>query len=72
MPHVGSLGSVPRHGTTPNTVSSHAVAVAHMGQLEVFATKIYSYVLGLWGEGKKEEGWQQMLARRESFRKKSH
>ena len=35
------------------SVSSHAVAAAHREELEGLATRIYSYVLGLWGGKKK-------------------
>ena len=38
-----------------SSVSSHAVAMAHTEDLEGFATRIYSYVLGLWG-GRKKRG----------------
>ena len=37
-------------------------------ELEGLATRVYSHALGgLWGEKKKEEDWQQMLAQDESF-----
>ena len=32
--------------------SSHAVAASHMEEIEGLTTRIYSYVLGLWGEKK--------------------
>ena len=34
------------------SVSSHAVAAAHIEELERLTSRIYNYVLGLWG-GKK-------------------
>ena len=45
--------------------SSHAVAASHIEELEGITTRIYNYVLGLWG-GKKKEDWQQMLAQGQS------
>ena len=41
-------------------------------ELEGLASKIYNYVLGLWGEKKKnkEEDWQQLLAEGQSSSKK--
>ena len=35
-----------------SSVSSHAVAVARTEELEGLTTRIYNYVLGLWGEKK--------------------
>ena len=50
------------------SVSSHAVAAGHIEELEGLTTRIYNYVLGLWGEkNKREEDWQQMLTQGESF-----
>ena len=49
------------------SVSSHAMAVAHIEELEGLTTTIYNYALGLWGGKKREEDWQQMLAQGESF-----
>ena len=48
--------------------SSHAVVASHVEELEGPKTRIYNYVLGLWGEEKrkKEEDWQQMLAQGQS------
>ena len=53
------------------------MAAAHMKELEGLTTRIYNYVLGLWGEEKNKRGedWQQMLAQAESFpakKKKRH
>ena len=36
-------------------LSSHAEAASHIEELEGSTTRIYSYVLGLWGEKKKEQ-----------------
>ena len=45
-------------GTEPHplSVSSHMVVVAHIEKLEGPTTRIYNYVLGLWGEGKEKRG----------------
>ena len=43
----------PRLRTTP-LFSSHALVVAHIEGLEGLMTRIYNYVLGLWGEKKRE------------------
>ena len=43
------LGVKPRH----LSVSSHAVVVAHVEELQGLTTRIYNYVPGLWGEKKK-------------------
>ena len=40
------------------SVSSHAVVAAHIEELEGPTTRLYNYVLGLWGEKKREEDWQ--------------
>ena len=34
--------------------SGHAVVASHIGELECLTTRIYNYVLGLWGGGKKK------------------
>ena len=44
-------GAEPHH----LSVSSHAVAVAHVEELEGLIARLYNYVLGLWG-GKKSTG----------------
>ena len=65
MLHSGGLGSVlePYHWS----VSSHAVVAAHV-EKPGLTTRIYNYVLELWGEPeKKEEDWKQMLAQGKSF-----
>ena len=51
------------------SVSSHAVAAAHIEELEGLTTRIFNYVPGLWGGKikKREEDWQQMLAQGKSF-----
>ena len=36
-----------------SSVSSHSVAVAHIEELEGLTTRIYNYVLGLWGRKKR-------------------
>ena len=41
-------GSVPGHGTTP-LLTYCAVVAAHREELEGPTTRIYNYVLGLWG-----------------------
>ena len=47
------------------SVSCHAVAAAHIEELQRFTTRIGKYVL--WGGKKKtEEDWQQMLAQGKS------
>ena len=53
------------------SVSCQAAVVAHIEELEQLTTRIYNYVLGLWGgKEKKEEDWQQMLAQGNSFPEK--
>ena len=42
------------HRTTPWSASCHAVAVAHIEELERLTARINNHVLGLW-EGKKRE-----------------
>ena len=57
-------GVEPHH----SSVSSHAVVVAHIEELDGLTTRMHNYVLRLWGGGKKrEEDWQQMLAQGQSF-----
>lgn len=46
---VGFLVSEPHHPS----VSSHAVAVAHIEELEGSSTRIHHRTLGLWGEKKR-------------------
>ena len=43
-----------------SSVSSHAVVVTHIEELQGPTTRIYNYVLGLWGGRKREreEDWQ--------------
>ena len=36
------------------SISSHAVVVAHIEELEGLTTRIYNHALGLWGGKKKE------------------
>ena len=50
---------------------SYAEAVSHIEELEWFTIRIYSCVLGLREEEKKEENWQQMLAQGQSSSPKS-
>ena len=59
MAQVWCPGAEPHH----SSVSSHAVAAAHVEEIEGPTTRIYNSVLWLWGEGekkngKKEEDWQ--------------
>ena len=42
------------HGLT-HCSSSHAVVASHIEELEWLTTRIYNYVLGLWGEKKKRK-----------------
>ena len=39
----------PGHGPTCCS-SSHAMAASHIEELEGLTTRIYNYILGLWGE----------------------
>ena len=48
------------------SVSSHAVAAAHIEEPEEPTTGMYDCAPGLWGGGKKGEDWRQMLAQDES------
>ena len=48
---LGFASSDPGCGPTHRS-SSHAVVASHIAELEGLATRIYNYVLGLWG-GKK-------------------
>ena len=43
---------------------------SHIEELEGLTTRIYNYVLGLWGEKNKQEDWQPMLAMGQSSLKK--
>ena len=43
------LGTEPHH----SSVSSYAVAAAHIEETEGLTTRIYNYVLGLWDKQKK-------------------
>ena len=54
------------------SVSCHAVAAAHIEELEGLTTRIYNHAVGLWG-GKKRKGdnWQEMSAQGESFSAKT-
>ena len=45
------------------------MVAARIEEQEELTTRTYNYVLGLWGEGKKEEDWQQMLAQRKAQKK---
>ena len=47
-------------------LSSHAEVASHVKEVERLTTRIYNYVLGLWGEKKKDVDWQQMLAQGQS------
>ena len=52
-----------------SSVSSHAVAASYLGELEGLTTRIYNYLLGLWGGGLlgEEEDWQQVSAQGQSL-----
>ena len=52
MAHSASFGGVETHHLS---VSSHAVAAAHIEELEGPTTRIYHYALGLWGGKKRRE-----------------
>ena len=47
-----SPGSVPELEPHHPSVSSHAMVVAHIDELEGFTTRICNHALGLWGEEK--------------------
>ena len=49
------------------SVSSQAVAAAHIEEPEGLTTRIYNHALGLGEEGKKRKDWQQMLAQGKWF-----
>ena len=49
---LGFPSSDPGHRPTHHS-SSHVVAASHIEELEGLTTRIYNYVLGLWGEKKK-------------------
>ena len=66
---LGFTGSAPGRRPT-HCSSSHAVVASHIAELEWFTTRIYNYVLRLWGEKKKEEDWQKMLAQGPIFKTK--
>ena len=53
----GGPGLDPSRAPT-HRFSGHAEAVSHIQQLEGRATMTYNYLLGLWGNKKKEEDWQ--------------
>ena len=57
MTHAASVawGRFPGMEPHHSSVSCHAVATAHKEELEGLTTKIYNYVLGLWG-GEKKRG----------------
>ena len=56
-----------RHGTAHQAMLRQC---PHMPQLEGPTTRIYSNVLGIWGEEEeKKEDWQQMLAQMPIFKK---
>ena len=61
------MAQVPFPGVEPHhlSVSGHAVAAAHIEELEGLTT-IHKYTLVIFGGRKKEEDWQQMLAKGES------
>ena len=46
--------SDPGHGLT-HLSSGHAGAASHIKELKGYTTKIYNYVLGLWGGKKKRK-----------------
>ena len=50
-PEFASLDPV--HTPTQHS-SSHAVVASHIEELEGLSTRIYNYVLGLWGEKRKK------------------
>ena len=45
MARVHFLDAEPHH----SSVSSHAAAAAHIEEIEGLTTRIYNYVLGIWG-----------------------
>ena len=51
--HFGGLGLVPGHGTNHSSVSSHAVVVAHIEELEGLRTRIIQLCTGALGRKKK-------------------
>ena len=51
---LGSTGLDPGHGPT-HCSSSHVEAASHIEESEGLTTRIYNYVLGLWGGGKKKK-----------------
>ena len=48
----------------------YAEVASHIAEPEGPATRIYNYVLGGFGEKKKKEDWQQMLAQVPIFKEK--
>ena len=58
-------------GMDLHTAYHVAVAGSLIAELEGLITRIFDYVLGLRGEKKKEEDWQQMLAQGQSSSPKS-
>ena len=54
---------------TYHHLSSHAEAASHIEELEEHTTRISNYILWGFGEKKKEEDWQQILAQ---FQSSSH
>ena len=50
----GFASSDPRHGPTYRSLG-HAVVASHIEELERLTTRIYNYVLGLWGRKKKRK-----------------
>ena len=62
----GFTGSHPGHG--PGT--GHQIMLRRHPTKPGLTTKIYNYVLGGFGEKKKEKDWQQLLAQVPIFKKK--
>ena len=52
------------------TICSYRFQIENGAQPEALTTRIYNYVLGGFGEKKKKEDWQQMLAQVPIFKKK--
>ena len=48
-------------------LSVPCLAAAHIQELEGIRTRMYNYVVGLWGGKKGEQDWQQMLAQGKPF-----
>ena len=49
----GFAGLDPGHGPT-HCSSGHVVAASHIEEVQGVTTRIYNYVLGLWGEKKEK------------------